>query len=744
MKKIIFFLLLLGANFMFAQVLPDSTQLRALEKFREDNGNNWIVRWDYKTGLPASVFGGRVNMKGNNPETTARKFLQKYSQLFKIDPDNSNFKSKKITSRDKMYYVSFQQVYHNIPVYGAKYIITTDPYGNILSAKGRYYPVAINSATTASLSKDEAFNRAKNDFGSSRKFKLFRSVLLILPHKGKFRLAWKLDVSAETPGGSWKYFVDANSGEVLKKQKESSDAAETDRQENKPTVSVEKVNTTMLQPLVNSTELFGEVNGLGNIYDPYPIGNFGSITVTLPRMSDNTGYVIGRYANVYNRYVPRADITDRDYTGISTENPQFDEVNVYYHIDKYRYEYINKFNFNGFAQIQAFVNGSGEDAEFKNGILKFYHDINGGLPDFAREAKVIYHEYTHAVVNSFVTLERASSESGGIDEGLADYFAGSFTGTPDILGYAKPSEKRDMSAPLRNYFTQIDPSDNYYIYGEFFSSILWNIRNTIGANTVDGIIYNSLSNITTTPSFQDFRDAMMTAADNQYDDDIQNKFAEKGIGDFVNNPPGAPVNLTITAVLGESPTLSWTPPNDPDISYYKLYRQKPSDLNPVYFALTSATFLTDYEVTRTGNFLNDDIKYYAKTVDEEGLPSTSSNIVNLLDTYAGGGGFSANPALTKETVETEKFIPDEFNLHQNYPNPFNPSTTISFDIPTAAYVTLEVYNINGQKIKTLIDEQKQPGRYTLSFNGSTLASGVYIVRLTAGNYVKSTPIVLLK
>ncbi|MHB8906412.1 MAG: T9SS type A sorting domain-containing protein [Melioribacteraceae bacterium] len=87
---------------------------------------------------------------------------------------------------------------------------------------------------------------------------------------------------------------------------------------------------------------------------------------------------------------------------------------------------------------------------------------------------------------------------------------------------------------------------------------------------------------------------------------------------------------------------------------------------------------------------------------------------------------------------------DEFGLHQNYPNPFNPSTNITIDIPSSAYVILEVYSINGQKIITLADEQKQPGIYTYSFNGSRLASGVYFVRMTAGNYIKSMPIVLLK
>ena len=165
----------------------------------------------------------------------------------------------------------------------------------------------------------------------------------------------------------------------------------------------------------------------------------------------------------------------------------------------------------------------------------------------------------------------------------------------------------------------------------------------------------------------------------------------------------------------------------------------------MYFGLTNATYLVDYEVTRTDNFLNDNIQYYARTVDEEGDTSVASNIVNLVDTYAGGGGggFSANPVMEK-TEHLSSPIPGEFSLHQNYPNPFNPSTNITVDIPSSAYVILEVYNINGQKINTLVNGQKQPGIYTYRFDGSRLASGVYFVRMAAGNYVKSVQIVLLK
>ncbi|HLX12678.1 MAG TPA: T9SS type A sorting domain-containing protein, partial [Bacteroidota bacterium] len=75
-------------------------------------------------------------------------------------------------------------------------------------------------------------------------------------------------------------------------------------------------------------------------------------------------------------------------------------------------------------------------------------------------------------------------------------------------------------------------------------------------------------------------------------------------------------------------------------------------------------------------------------------------------------------------------IPGRFALAQNYPNPFNPTTTIRFDVPENAFVTLKVYNILGQEVKTLADEQYAAGSYAVSFNGSDLATGVYYYRMS--------------
>ena len=88
--------------------------------------------------------------------------------------------------------------------------------------------------------------------------------------------------------------------------------------------------------------------------------------------------------------------------------------------------------------------------------------------------------------------------------------------------------------------------------------------------------------------------------------------------------------------------------------------------------------------------------------------------------------------------------PKSFVLWQNYPNPFNPSTIIGYDIPKLSHVTINVYDVLGRKVKTLVDTEKLPGHYQLTFNASRLPSGVYFYRLTAGSYVQTKKLMVIK
>jgi predicted GH43/DUF377 family glycosyl hydrolase len=95
-------------------------------------------------------------------------------------------------------------------------------------------------------------------------------------------------------------------------------------------------------------------------------------------------------------------------------------------------------------------------------------------------------------------------------------------------------------------------------------------------------------------------------------------------------------------------------------------------------------------------------------------------------------------------VEDEGTIPTEFALEQNYPNPFNPSTTFRYSVPTQSKVVIKVFDVLGNEIATLMDEEKSVGTYELTWNAANLSSGIYFYQLKASDYVQTRKMILLK
>jgi hypothetical protein len=88
--------------------------------------------------------------------------------------------------------------------------------------------------------------------------------------------------------------------------------------------------------------------------------------------------------------------------------------------------------------------------------------------------------------------------------------------------------------------------------------------------------------------------------------------------------------------------------------------------------------------------------------------------------------------------------PEEFKLEQNFPNPFNPTTTIQYQLPHDARVTLKVYDILGSEVATLVNEGQEAGYKEVQFSGSNIASGMYVYRLSADKFVSVKKMMVLK
>jgi hypothetical protein len=86
--------------------------------------------------------------------------------------------------------------------------------------------------------------------------------------------------------------------------------------------------------------------------------------------------------------------------------------------------------------------------------------------------------------------------------------------------------------------------------------------------------------------------------------------------------------------------------------------------------------------------------------------------------------------------ENEGLIED-YELNQNFPNPFNPTTNITYQVPIDGHVSLKIYDILGKEIVTLVNEQNIKGKYSVTFDGSKLAGGVYFYRLESGSFIST-------
>ena len=119
-----------------------------------------------------------------------------------------------------------------------------------------------------------------------------------------------------------------------------------------------------------------------------------------------------------------------------------------------------------------------------------------------------------------------------------------------------------------------------------------------------------------------------------------------------------------------------------------------------------------------------------------GFDSTARAILQGIGAFLGVAG----PASVSRYEEQ----PAPFSLQQNYPNPFNPSTTIRFDLRQAGFVSLKVFDALGKEVSTLVSSSLPSGRYETTFDASSLASGVYVYRLQAGNFINTKRMVVLR
>jgi len=234
-------------------------------------------------------------------------------------------------------------------------------------------------------------------------------------------------------------------------------------------------------------------------------------------------------------------------------------------------------------------------------------------------------------------------------------------------------------------------------------------------------------------------------------------------------PPSKPMGLVVDYHLETEnimrPKLTWNHNKEPDMldttnkKKYKIWRATSTGMSvvPTNYTLhniveidsgTAPSYIdtTIYAVGSgwpgIGNTAEYPVRYKIQAVDKYQDTSVRSD-------FDMGIGLIPNVGCPLCTEGPDSFISDteiprEFKLYSNYPNPFNPSTNIKFDLPKDVQVSIKIYDIVGREVKTIVNEYKTAGRYSVTFSGFDFASGVYYYSIKAGEFEQVRKMILLK
>lgn len=403
--------------------------------------------------------------RGNN----ALRFINKYLDL--------NLGDIISELRKGTTHLTFQQTHNDIPIYGAKVLVHIPDGKKPSYVNGTYYP-DVEVSNEVNLSEEEAIIIAKESLNISIEGGIIIegeiiANLVILPVQGDFYYAYEILFSTIEPLGDWEIIVNAQGGEVHG-----------------------------LRNLV----LF-LVTGTGLVYENHPlISNLSA--VYLPNLNDPGSSLNGLFARVFNADGAEAYKLNSAF-GYLPDNTHFDEVMAYYHVDKAHSYFRDRTGLTTMDwDINATVHAGScwDNAHYRPAFtdIRFGDGSRGcgepdGLNDLAKEESIIYHEYTHAVRDSIFTGRFSSA----INEGMADYYAASFTDDSIVGEYvAEGLVGRSLPRDLDNDRSYVeDVYRECHWDGMIYGGGLWDYRNAFVLSWVpeivaDSTILNGILNIT--------------------------------------------------------------------------------------------------------------------------------------------------------------------------------------------------------------------------------------------------------
>jgi len=256
-----------------------------------------------------------------------------------------------------------------------------------------------------------------------------------------------------------------------------------------------------------------------------------------------------------------------------------------------------------------------------------------------------------------------------------------------------------------------------------------------------------------------FSQAVFEAGDISYLPNSYTAYGNDGLhfNDSINRPPNNAVSQTI------ADAIHYASDHIPVFASFTFDNPIPVDINVLSATVINNDVMINWEtITEINNYgfniersviSNDEINHNWKTLGFIPGNGTTNEFHSYQfedkDLLAGNyqyrfkqidnnGIFKYSPTINVT------ILPNQFALYQNYPNPFNPSTTISYDLPANDFVTLKIYDVLGNEITTLINEEQPAGYHKINFDASALSSGMYFYTLQSGKIILTNKMILIK
>lgn len=508
-------------------------------------------------------------------------------------------------------------------------------------------------ATTAKLRASEALAQAAAFIGGDGATRVEPvAELVVLRQEGRDRLAWRTVTASWNPYGDWEIFVDATTGRELARR----DLLIVDGRDPKPASLTPPAEdpTKALPPYDPAAAL--RADGSGLVFIANPLNNQPSRyswrdqdaiidtardAVTLTNL-DGTGYLRGPWVEVFNTDAARAyePTLVFEYSALP-ENGHFQEVNVYYHINRMQEYFQNDLGIpNARNRVTNCYAHQGSD---DNSDYSFAEDRirygDGGVDD-SDDGEVVVHEYGHAVHEDVVPGFVYSGETGAISEGIGDYFA-ALLGNNALLAEWDATAYNPGPPP---YLRRADNDKHYpedfvgevHDDGEIVSATFWDLRQLVGPVLGDQLILAGLFYTGTTATFQDYADGVVAADQALYGGahlgQIYMAFGNRGIGptyllSFNHTPLGDTENTAgpypvVTTITHTSPISA------PDA--VQLHYMLPGDVAFTDAAMAPTGGFDEWAGAIPGPGVNGTVTYYLSVTDDMAV---SGRLPTVPDTY---------------------------------------------------------------------------------------------------------------